>query len=81
MNDSDPDLDKGIEIEEVNIALRKAKNSKSAGVDGCINEILKSGGEAMGRSLLVLFQKVWKSESVPIDWARGIIVPLFKDGE
>ena len=24
---------------------------------------------------------MWKEERVPIDWARGIIVPIFKEGE
>jgi hypothetical protein len=32
-------------------------------------------------SLLTLFKKIWREERVPIDWARGIIVPLYKDGD
>ena len=35
----------------------------------------------MHKSLLVLFQKMWKEERIPKDWARGIIVPIYKDGE
>jgi len=62
-------------------AIKKAKNNKAAGDDECINEILKQGGEQMVESLVILFRKMWKEEKVPIDWARGVIIPLFKEGE
>lgn len=73
------ELDKETEMRELEMALKKAENGKAAGEDGCINEILKMGGEPMKRSLLVLFQTMWREEKVPIDWARGIIVPIFKE--
>ena len=63
-------------MEELERALKKAENGKAAGDDGCINEILKNGGEVMKDSLLILFQKMWEEERVPKDWGRGIIVPL-----
>ena len=75
------ELDMDIEMEELEKALRKVENGKAAGDDGCINEVLKAGGESMKESLLTMFQKVWKEEVVPSDWARGIIVPLYKDGD
>ena len=75
------ELDGEIEMQEVEKALSKAQKGKAAGDDGCINEILKSGGEGMKESLLVLFQKMWREERVPVDWARGVIVPIYKDGE
>ena len=75
------ELDKDIEMEELEKALRKAERGKAAGDDGCMNEILKQGGEVMKESLLILFQKMWQGERIPRDWARGVIVPIFKDGE
>jgi hypothetical protein len=39
------ELDKEIEMEELEKALHKIQNGKAAGDDGCINEILKQGGE------------------------------------
>ena len=78
---SDGELDKDLEMGEVETALRKVQNGKAAGGDGCINEILKQGGEVMKQSLLILFQKMWEGERIPVDWARGLIVPIFKDGE
>src|SRR2546423_15390212 len=68
-------------MEELEKALHKTQNGKAAGDDSCINEILKQGGEYMKISLLTLFKKIWREERVPIDWARGIIVPLYKDGD
>ena len=68
-------------MEEVEEALGKAKNGKAAGEDECIIEILKQGGRQMRDSLLVLFQKMWNQEKIPKAWARGIIIPIFKDGE
>ena len=35
----------------------------------------------MKQSLLVLVQKMWKEETVPKEWARGVIVPIFKEGD
>ena len=56
---------------EVVRALQKAKNGKAAGEDGCVNEILKGGGESMRVSLLFLFQKIWREERVPRDRERS----------
>jgi hypothetical protein len=57
------ELDKEIEMEELEKALHKIQNGKAAGDDGCINEILKQGGEYMKISLLTLFKKIWREES------------------
>ena len=35
----------------------------------------------MKLSLVKLFKIVWRSECTPKDWARGIIVPIYKSGE
>ena len=72
-------MDKEIEMSEVEEALKKAKNGKSAGDDGCINGILKAGGNEMKKALLTLFSKMWKEEKIPREWARGVIVPLYKE--
>src|ERR1700722_14541118 len=71
------ELDKDIEMGELERALKKAGNGKAAGDDGCINEILKNGGDAMKDSLLLLFKIMWEEERVPKDWARAI----YKEGD
>jgi len=58
---SDGELDKDLEMGELETALRKVQNGKAAGDDGCINEILKQGGEVMKQSLLIgCFKKCGK---------------------
>jgi len=54
------ELDAEITEEEVERAIRKLRNGKAAGVDSCVNEILKNGGEGMKNSLLLLFQSMWR---------------------
>jgi len=79
--DQNEELDRKIEMKELELAISKLRRGKAAGEDGCINEILKNGGEALKISLLTLFQKFWETEQIPTDWARGIIVPIYKDGD
>src|SRR3984957_4564941 len=35
----------------------------------------------MKDSLLLLFKIMWEEERVPKDWARGVIVPIYKEGD
>ena len=46
-----------------------------------MNEILKYGGKEMINSLWTLLQKLWELEEIPGDWARGVIVPIYKEGD
>ena len=75
------ELDNIITEEEVKKAIKKIRRGKAAGVDGVVNEILKYAGEEMSRSLWLLFNTMFDEEKIPIDWARGLIVPIFKDGD
>ena len=75
------ELDSEIDMKELQIAMKKLKRGKAAGDDGCLNEILKNGGIEMKNSLLALFREFWDMEQVPVDWARGVIVPIYKDGD
>jgi hypothetical protein len=39
------------------------------------------GGDQVAFSVFLLCQKVWREEKLPTDWTRGIIFPIFKDGD
>lgn len=54
---------------------------EAPGVDGVVNEVLKYGGEGMERALHKLFTIFFERERVPADWTRGLVVPLYKDGD
>ncbi|KAG0718661.1 Transposon TX1 uncharacterized protein [Chionoecetes opilio] len=41
-------------------------------------ELLKAGGEAMIRGLHAVLTAVWQSGTIPPDWKRGLVVPIWK---
>ena len=77
----EPTLDKNKTLVEVIIATERLKLAKSAGQDEIVAEILKKGGESVYRAVWALCRKVWREEKLPTDWTRGVICPIFKDGD
>jgi hypothetical protein len=73
-------INRPLELEEVSAAIRKVKEGKASGLDGISIEMIKAGGEVMERALWKLFSEVWESERVPIEWGKGVIVPILKAG-
>jgi len=64
---------------EVSVAVRQLKNGKSAGVDKIQAELLKTANSTIPHLTSVsLCNLVWQQEAVPVDWRRGIIIPLTK---
>ena len=41
-------------------------------------ELLKAGSEAMTHGLYVVLTAIWYSGTIPPDWKRGLIVPIWK---
>jgi hypothetical protein len=74
------ELDYPISLAEVKKAIHKLKKGKAVGIDGIFNEVLKFGGDQAVHSLWKLYNHVFSSENFPVDWARGLIFPLFKGG-
>jgi len=74
------ELDKEISIEEINKAIGMLQIRKAAGIDEITAESVKKGGEEFTFALLKLI-KAWEKEEIPEDWARGVIFPIFKDGD
>jgi hypothetical protein len=70
-----------ITADEVEKSTRRLANHKAAGCDGIVGEILKYGGPEMQRVLVSLCQTAFSSGEVPLDWLRGIVVPIHKDGD
>ena len=64
--------------EEVKRAIGRLAGGKAAGCCGIQAELLKAGGEALLDSLHAVISSTWKTGTVPADWKRGIVVPLWK---
>ena len=75
------DLNKPISEDEVVDIIAELKQGKAAGVDAMINEIFRYGGPGIGKATARLCEEMFRVERVPTDWARGLIFPLFKDGD
>jgi len=43
--------------------------------------MIKDGGDAMREWLLRICQLVWRTETTPAEWSKGIILPLPKKGD
>lgn len=62
-------------------ALKNFKCGKAAGVCYISAEILKAGDEAMVHGLHTVVSFAWKSDAIPLDWKRELVVPVWKRKE
>ena len=64
--------------DEVAWAMKRLKSGKAPGICGITAEMLKASGAAGLQWLTKVIQAVWRSGSIPEDWRKGIILPLYK---
>jgi hypothetical protein len=65
-------------MDEVRSAILKMKNGRAPGPDHITAELLKYAIDPVSKALQRLFEKVWRSGSVPTEWKEGIIISLYK---
>ncbi len=65
-------------LAEVRGAVNKLKCGKAAGICNVSAEMLKAGGEAMIRGLHAVLSAVLQFGTIPPDWKRGLVVPIWK---
>ncbi|KAK3531248.1 hypothetical protein QTP70_015219, partial [Hemibagrus guttatus] len=68
-----------IRKDEVRKALKRMKSGKAVGPDDIPVEVWKCLGEAAVEFLTSLFNRVLKSERMPEEWRRSVLVPIFKN--
>ena len=68
-----------ISLEDVLRAMKKVNPSSSMGPDGIHPRMLTSC-PALAVPLLKIFRLSLNSETVPEDWKRSLVTPLFKKG-
>ena len=74
-------LDSPITDKEVVGAVRRLKLGKAAGNDEIVAEILARGRHRVVSAIRILCEKAWEEETLPTEWTRGIIFPIYKDGD
>ena len=63
---------------EVAKAIGRLKAAKAPGICGIPAELLEAGGYHTAQWLTKIFQTVWQTGQMPLDWKKGIILPLYK---
>ena len=74
-------LDRPINMDELDKAIKMLKNNKSSGHDLIINEFIVNASLQAKYVILLLFNCVLKLEYFPSFWCVGSIVPVFKRGD
>ena len=74
-------LDREISLEEIKKSIANLKNSKAAGVDSIIPELIKSLQNEGLRTLTSLINFIFNLGEFPREWAIDIIIPIFKKGD
>ena len=57
---------------EVKDAIKHISNWKSSGCDGIPIELLKAGGDAYIKILLIIFNNIWRTKECSRDWKKFI---------
>ena len=65
---------------QVEEKLNNLKPKKSSGIDGILNEMLKHSSRKIRLAILKLFNLIMSVGSFPDVWNRGLVTPIFKNG-
>ena len=73
--------DMPITLTEVAMVVKKLQGCRVPGVDEIHLEILKAH-DTLGLSwLTLLFNVIWRSSTIPVEWQTGVVVPIVKKGD
>ena len=56
-------------------------NSSAPGEDQILNNMIKKANPSLKKYLLKLYNKIWNSGTFPEKWAKGIKIPILKEGK
>ena len=70
-------LDAPFTNDELNTAIHLLKSNKASGPDLVLNEFISNANTHVKALILLLFNRILKTEYFPRCWAEGSIVPIF----
>ena len=77
--DADPPINEAApSIDEVKEAVAKLRGGKAGGICKIRAELLKARVKAVTRGLHAVLTAVWHSGTIPPDWKRGLVIPIWK---
>ena len=78
LKDSDQFMECPFTFEEVSKAVNRLHLKKASGFDGISSEHIKYAGKTLIRVLTILYNTIRTREYIPINFRRGVQVPLYK---
>ena len=72
-------LNRNFDTTEIKKGIKSLKRNKAAGIDSIINELIIEAANKLTPLFVNLFNVILKRGVVPSDWAKGIIIPIFKN--
>lgn len=66
---------------EIQTALLKLGNGKSAGPDDIPAELLKYGAPTLALVLTPVIRNVWITNQIPVEWKEGVVITIPKKGD
>ncbi|CAH8660484.1 unnamed protein product [Heterobilharzia americana] len=76
------DIEIGLQtLEEVEKAVGNLKRGRAAGPDGLTPDVYKDGGGVLLVRLTEVLTSIWESNTIPSNWSKSRIIPVFKKGE
>jgi hypothetical protein len=69
----------GIQESKVKDALKRMKRGKTMGLDGIPIEVWRTLEDVAIVWLTKLFNLIFRSNNMPDEWRRSILVPIFKN--
>lgn len=80
-NEWSHELNAEFSLHELKLALSQSRCRKAPGEDRVTNEFLKFLPFSGKKTILALFNTVWKSGEVPRGWRHAIVTPILKAGK
>ena len=79
--ESDNNFDIDFNIDKIRGILRNTDCNKAQGPDDIHEIILKTCANSLAWPLSILFQLIYNTGILPIEWKSANVVPVFKKGE
>ena len=67
-----------LDVTSLAALVARLPSGKATGCDNVFGEVLKIGGDLVIQPLLLLLTKICRSNTLPLDWKRALVVPIFK---
>ena len=80
LQEEEDEMAEDIKLEEVEKAVKQMRRNKAPGVCKINAELLQNTGRHTIKWLHRVINTAWRTEQIPIDWRKAVIIPIHKKG-